>query len=127
MSWLVYGICALITSLCLFYFAINYKKEGRIYWFVNFIILSIANALNGIMYFVRKEELDKVTFIVEIICAAFLLIAILIKVIYNLINKNTIIEVKKEDGVIKIQKTRKYKCGNILKFESSTTTLEKKL
>lgn len=125
MSWLVCGVCALIISLCLFYFAIGYKREGRIYAFANFVAVSIASALNGTMYFVRKEEVDKVSFIVGIICAAFLLIAILIKVIYNFINKKTIIEVKKEDGVIKIQKTRKYKCGNILKSESSTTTLEK--
>lgn len=128
MSWLVCEVCALIISLCLFYFAIGYKREGRIYTFVTFVASSIASALNGIMYFVRfvrKEEVDKVSFIVGIIFAAFLLIAVLIKVIYNFINKKTIIEVKKEDGVIKIQKTRKYKCGNILKFESSTTSLEK--
>lgn len=124
MSWLVYGVCALIISLCLIYFAIGYKKEGRIYAFVTFIAVSIGNALNGI-YFVIKEEVNKVSFITIIICAALLLIAVLIKVIYNFINKKTIVEVKKEDGVIKIKKTRKYKCGNILKIESSTTSLEK--
>lgn len=124
MSWLVYGVCALIISLCLIYFAIGYKKEGRIYAFVIFIAVSIENTLNGI-YFVIKEEVNKVSFITIIICAALLLIAVLIKVIYNFINKKTIVEVKKEDGVIKIKKTRKYKCGNILKVESSTTSLEK--
>ena len=127
MSWLVYGICFLITSLCLFYFAIKYKKEGRIYWFAIFAALSIESAFYGIMYFARKEEFNKVTFIVGIVCAAILLIAVLIEVIYNFINKKTIIEVKKEDGAIIIQKTRKYNCGNILKFETSTTTLEKNL
>lgn len=126
MSWLVYGVCALIISLCLIYFAIGYKKEGRIYAFVIFIAVSIENTLNGI-YFVIKEEVNKVSFITIIICAALLLIAVLIKVIYNFINKKTIVEVKKEDGVIKIKKTRKYKCGNILKIESSTTSLEKNL
>lgn len=124
MSWLVYGVCTLIISLCLIYFAIGYKKEGRIYAFANFIVFSIANTLNGI-YFVIKEEVDKVSFITIIICAALLLIAVLVKVIYNFINKKTIVEVIKEDGVIKTKKTRKYKCGNILKFESSTTSLEK--
>lgn len=127
MSWLVCGVCALIISLCLFYFAIGYKREGRIYTFVIFVAASISSALNVVMYFVRKEKADEVSFIVGIIFAAFLLIAVLIKVIYNFINKKTIIEVKKEDGVTKIQKTRKHKCGNILKFESSTTTLEKNL
>lgn len=123
MSWLVCGVCALITSLCLFSFAIEYKKEGRIYWFAIFAAVSIESVLIGIMDFVRfarKEEVNKVSFVVGIICAAFLLIAVLIKVIYNFINKKTIIEVKKEDGVTKIQKTKKYKCGNILKIETST-------
>ena len=120
MSQLVCGVLALIISLCLFYFAINYKKEGRIYIFAIFAATSIDSALYGIMCFVGKEEVNKVSFVVGIICAAFLLTLVLIKVIYNFINKKTIIEVKKEDGVTKIQKTRKYECGNILKIETST-------
>lgn len=120
MSQLVCGVLALIISLCLFYFAVSYKKEGRIYIFAIFVATSIDSALYGIMCFAGKEEVDKVSFVAGIICAAFLLIAILIKVIYNFINKKTIIEVKKEDGVTKIQTTRKYECGNILKIETST-------